>query len=262
MTYRFEEEDYQNTYVLEDYYCTNPFCDCDHVTVSFCDKETYGNRFTFLLNFNKTHASLPNQPKLTKVQSDIVKGFVKELPDELLLLFKQRYMEAKAYGEKQPKSYLLFESGRYANYCEFFPRNQKTLDFSYEDDKYFAEDAYEMDPRNDNRDIKLTFYQLKLDNEKQSPLLSYTYYLNEQLREEEDARLEQKHNDMVLALNAAIPDLYDILKTRYKEIKKIGEELLQEGPKNVFSASKINPNDACPCGSGKKYKKCCVQKLN
>ncbi|MDD7674674.1 MAG: SEC-C metal-binding domain-containing protein, partial [Oscillospiraceae bacterium] len=25
-------------------------------------------------------------------------------------------------------------------------------------------------------------------------------------------------------------------------------------------ARKIGPNDPCPCGSGKKYKKCCMQK--
>ncbi|MBB1438668.1 PBPRA1643 family SWIM/SEC-C metal-binding motif protein [Shewanella sp. SG41-4] len=28
-------------------------------------------------------------------------------------------------------------------------------------------------------------------------------------------------------------------------------------PKAVTSEAKINRNDACPCGSGKKYKKCC-----
>ena len=26
------------------------------------------------------------------------------------------------------------------------------------------------------------------------------------------------------------------------------------------AANKVGPNDPCPCGSGKKYKKCCMQK--
>ena len=26
------------------------------------------------------------------------------------------------------------------------------------------------------------------------------------------------------------------------------------------AAKKVGPNDPCPCGSGKKYKKCCMQK--
>jgi preprotein translocase subunit SecA len=26
------------------------------------------------------------------------------------------------------------------------------------------------------------------------------------------------------------------------------------------AANKVGPNDPCPCGSGQKYKKCCMQK--
>ena len=28
----------------------------------------------------------------------------------------------------------------------------------------------------------------------------------------------------------------------------------------VRKEKKVGPNDPCPCGSGKKYKKCCMQK--
>ena len=28
----------------------------------------------------------------------------------------------------------------------------------------------------------------------------------------------------------------------------------------VRKEHKVGPNDPCPCGSGKKYKKCCMQK--
>ena len=262
MTFRFEEEDFKNTYILEDYYCTNPFCDCNHVTVSLCDTVNLDNRLTFLLNFNKTQSPLPNQSKPTKKQSNIVKEFIKNLPDELITLFKQRYMEAKAYGEKKPISYLIFEPGRYINFFEMFPREREMLDFNYEGDKHFMEDSYEIDSRNNNRDIKMVLYKLELDNEKQPPIFSYTYYFDEASREKEDAGLEPTHNDMVLALNNSIPNLYDILKQRYKKAKKLGEELMKIGSQTPVIDGKINPNDPCPCGSGKKYKKCCSERLN
>lgn len=262
MTYRFEEENYKHTYVLEDYYCTNPFCDCNHVTVSFCDQENDDNRITFLLNFNKTVAPLPSQPKWTKVQSDIVKCFSKELPGELLVLFKQRYLEAKAHGEKDPMSYLIFEPGTYVNYAELFPRGQEMLDFAYGEDKFFAEDSYEIDPRNDNRDIKLAFFKLELDNTNKPPVFTQTYMFNEKEREKEDAKLEPEHNDMVMAMNRSIPDLYERLKKRYKLAKKVGEELIKTGPRKIMGVGKVQPNESCPCGSGKKYKKCCALKLN
>lgn len=41
------------------------------------------------------------------------------------------------------------------------------------------------------------------------------------------------------------------LKEMYKEQKKAG---------TVVKEAKVYPNDPCPCGSGKKYKKCCGRK--
>ena len=87
-----------------------------------------------MLNFDKTQGQLPNQKKYTKVQSEIIKGFVKNLPKELLVLFKQRYTEAKAFGEKDPKSYLVLEPGRYVNYMEYFPQNIENLNISSDEE--------------------------------------------------------------------------------------------------------------------------------
>lgn len=205
---------------------------------------------------------MPNQKKYSKVHSEIIKGFVKNLPDELLLLFKQRYMEAKAFGEKDPKSYLILEPGRYINYMEFFPRNQENLNFSYEDDKLFAEDSYELDPRIDNRDVKMVFYPFELDDKNLKPVFAYTYYFDEGKRAEEDSKLDAKTSDMVLAFNQTFPNLFEIIKKRYKEAKAVGEDLLKTGSRIPVFEGKIKPNDACPCGSGKKYKKCCANRPN
>ncbi|KMP12671.1 hypothetical protein UR09_00645 [Candidatus Nitromaritima sp. SCGC AAA799-A02] len=215
-----------------------------------------------MLNFNKTQSLLPNQPKPRKIQSEIIKGFIKNLPQELLVLFKQRYMEAKAFGERDPKTYLVLEPGRYFNYVELFPRKEEYLNFSNEEEKYFAEDSYELDPRIDNRTVKLTFYPFELDNKNQPPLLAYTYFFDEQKRSEEDAKLDARNSDMLLALNTTFPNLFETLKKRYKEAKSIGEELLKNGPKTPVLERKIKPNELCPCGSGKKYKKCCAIKVN
>ena len=54
------------------------------------------------------------------MQTQIAKGFVKNVPEELILLFKQRVVEAKAYGEKNPTTYLEFEPGNYYNFFELF----------------------------------------------------------------------------------------------------------------------------------------------
>ena len=260
--YRFEEEDYEHTYVLEDYYCTNPFCDCQHVTLSFSQQDNPGNQLTFMLNFNKTQGQLPNQKKYTKVQSEIIKGFVKNLPNELLVLFKQRYMEAKAFGERDPKSYLILDPGKYVNYMECFPRSEENLNFSCEEEKFFAEDSYELDPRIDNRDIKLVFYPFELDDKNLKPIFTYTYYFDENKRAEADSKLDAKASNILLGLNQTFPNLFETFKKRYKQSKSMGDDLLKSGPKILVSEGEVKPNDPCPCGSGKKYKKCCASKLN
>lgn len=262
MHYRFEEESYEHTYIFEDYYCTNPFCDCDHATVSLRDMDNAKNRITFLVNFNRTHTLPQSQPHLSATQLDIIKGFVKNMPDELFVLIKQRYTEAKAYGEKNPMSYLVLEPGRYVNRLEIFPRSKEPLEFSLNKTRYFAEDSYEMDPRNDNKDIQLAFYKLDLNDDKQKPIFTYKYYFNEKAREAEDSNLSQEHGALILTLNEGIPNLANMLKDRYKQAKKIGEDLMKQGPITAVGEIHINRNAVCPCGSGKKFKRCCGAKMN
>ena len=251
MTYRFEEENYKNTYVLEDFYHTNPFYDYNYVVVRLSDQDNRDNAFAFQVNFNKTFNPLPDHPRLTDVQAQIARGFAKDASDELILLFKQRVVEAKAFGEKNPTSYLEFQPGNYYNFFELFPRNKEMLDFNFRKEQYFAEDSYDIDPRNDNRSLQLSFYKLELDNTDHAPIFTSTYFLDERLREKEDAKLESSNNDMLIAINQAIPDFNERMKKRYKEAKKIGQELLKNTPGLKVQEGKIKPNDPCSCGSGK-----------
>jgi len=48
--------------------------------------------------------------------------------------------------------------------------------------------------------------------------------------------------------------LYDEIYAAYKSKKH--EELLQRQSKTTPGVQKVGRNDFCPCGSGKKYKKC------
>jgi hypothetical protein len=64
-------------------------------------------------------------------------------------------------------------------------------------------------------------------------------------------------------LEDEIPDLYDTLHKRHSRLKSI----YTFSKEKYFSANqpavstKVGRNDPCPCGSGKKFKKCCADKL-
>ena len=45
-----------------------------------------------------------------------------------------------------------------------------------------------------------------------------------------------------------------------KETATNGDGTVRKQPVRKSATAKIGPNDPCPCGSGKKYKKCCMQK--
>lgn len=55
--------------------------------------------------------------------------------------------------------------------------------------------------------------------------------------------------------------IYHVSETNMPKREKVAEETAtnqEQGPKKpVVKEDKIGRNDLCPCGSGKKYKKCC-----
>lgn len=70
-------------------------------------------------------------------------------------------------------------------------------------------------------------------------------------------------SDIISTIENQIPDIYQRLHKRHSKVKKIYGFCKKKGnprPDQYNPVPKINRNDPCPCGSGKKYKKCCLQK--
>ena len=67
-----------------------------------------------------------------------------------------------------------------------------------------------------------------------------------------------------------VKQLFTVKVTKSQEIKR--EQVAKvtgtnsgdgtETKRPVRKGAKVGPNDPCPCGSGKKYKKCCMLKEN
>ena len=49
----------------------------------------------------------------------------------------------------------------------------------------------------------------------------------------------------------------EIAKQKAASVASVGGEAVKKRPVVKKAAEKIGRNDPCPCGSGKKYKKCC-----
>ena len=62
------------------------------------------------------------------------------------------------------------------------------------------------------------------------------------------------------AIESEIPDFYERLRNRHLKLKGIYAHCKKRNfsPKQPIQVPKVGRNDPCPCGSGKKHKKCCM----
>ncbi len=63
------------------------------------------------------------------------------------------------------------------------------------------------------------------------------------------------------AIEGQIPDFYERLRKRHLKLKGIYGHCKKRNfsPKQPIQVPKVGRNDPCPCGSGKKFKKCCLR---
>lgn len=84
-----------------------------------------------------------------------------------------------------------------------------------------------------------------LDNEM---LFEFAAYLAGRLGQpEKEKRYQKQRDDFMKELEAAIEEADD----------DVFDEFFEAPSKTIVKEKKVYPNEPCPCGSGKKYKKCC-----
>lgn len=146
-----------------------------------------------------------------------------------------------------------------------FPdKNNTTFAVDYEGKRYFLLDSYCMNPVCKCEDVNFTLYNggpaQKLDDTGLDFKLSFKSKKATLINEGWFSR-QQAEAIVKEAISDNLKETIDICQARYKEMKQAGKEILgQDSINHAFAGKeepKINRNAPCPCGSGKKYKKCC-----
>lgn len=85
------------------------------------------------------------------------------------------------------------------------------------------------------------------------PIFALRYENSEDpsLRSYKDPVTNEQREKLLTAMIAGVKRLYDLFRAAEEELNSIDE---------APTHSKTGRNDLCPCGSGKKYKKCCALK--
>lgn len=157
-------------------------------------------------------------------------------------------------------------------YCDIFDtKNINKFVFECRGNKYFVVDVYCINPSCECNDVVLIFH--RFDFEKDSycfrldirlDFITKKYYLENGIENVEELEVKDIYDCFKKNLN---DPSYKILKERYARMKKLDNIMEQNSPDQNYSQkiitknleiTKIGRNDPCPCGSGKKYKKCCL----
>ena len=280
--------------ILDTWVCDNPECGHLHFQAVAIDERFKkmrfkGRKFVYTIEseLNQNAEPLPHQ-NLTasihiesgKVSSNVdtplenqdqnfFRWVTKEVKGDYFNVMKRRWRMAKKVNRDRWRNidWSWWEPGLVVGWDEVFPDDPDFI-FTVSETRFWARDLYCINPGCSCKEITLSFAEF---NEEQKP------------KELGVVSIVLKHFrvDVVQAVGASPEELTRIcqkfqkqagvkrtLKTRQKEMKIIGKEIV-ELSRNKRSQKhrslsqvgrKVGRNDPCPCGSGKKYKKCCLNK--
>lgn len=270
-------------FMVTDNYCTNPDCLCRSVRLfcheldKNCNPADSGIQFAFSLNIDNWSAEMIDCPEEIKGHVKcIIDAMLRRLTYKTKKRFKERYETAKNpnYHIESFSDLIDIEdinSGLCVGYNDIFDDNFKfsaPFIHNYGGRTFCFYDRYCINPRCQCNEALLTAICKDMPK-----LVKDEYFVVRfQIGRERKYNIEESEcsQDETMAIfNSWLsnsPNINETLKERYKRVKHAGKYIVEKkelvAGDNLVKVSnssnkKIGRNDPCPCGSGKKYKKCC-----
>ncbi|WP_253199431.1 SEC-C metal-binding domain-containing protein [Clostridium tagluense] len=262
---------YSSSMIIKEVYCTNPMCECRDLTLKFLKVDEMNNEgeilFSIKLNIDTFKVlDKVSYDKAIKVD-EIITEFLTGLDIEIRDRFNENYKISKGLeGEKKvkPISEKVVEitmGGGCVSFNEIFD-NVETINFRDEKSNLiYIDDLYCMNPKCLCNEAYLSFIVVnELDNNGEN-VFTLRYRLKSGKYDVESKSCTDEYmNDILKAFNKEEKQMRENFKKRYKDMKVIGKQIHDKNKTNTAPQTatlQVGRNDICPCGSGKKYKKCC-----
>jgi len=274
--------------VMETWVCDNPDCQYLHILAigideRFKEMRFEDNKFVYTVESEKhqTAEPLPNQQLLASINivspevyiSDntpsekqdpgLFSLLTEKIKGDFYEILKRRWRMAKKVNRDQWRKmdWSWWEESMLVGWDEVFPDDSDFL-LPLSGKRYWVRDLYCITPGCSCKDVTLVFTETGKSNYKELGTVSIDlkrFRIND-IKTHGTGTSSEELSQLWKTFQKE-PKLKKKLKTRQKEMKIIGPEIAALRSKKVFkSHSKVGRNDPCPCGSGKKYKKCCLDK--
>ncbi|MCX7046744.1 MAG: SEC-C metal-binding domain-containing protein [Candidatus Sumerlaeota bacterium] len=258
--------------------CPNPVCLCEEVTLfltqlSAEDAPIRGiPPIEIKLDIGKQALTYPKSSRISGAQANLAQQLLSQLREEDYQILREMY-----YIQKQE----ITESANIKDIEADFPIKEiesrgsliaynetlpfaRQLQFNLDNLDILVLDQYCVKPKCRCHDALLGFMLLKKGWRSAEQVTAYFVDYDRQKWRNVDSIAPQESGLFQIGnlrgiLEARYPDLYEFLRERHAKLKALYVNCKERNkPKPVPAATmKAGRNDPCPCGSGKKYKKCC-----
>ena len=126
-------------------------------------------------------------------------------------------------------------------------------------ENYYIYDHYCLLPKCSCADTNLAFLPTEETNIKDKELFSVALnYKKRKWEAVESGGSLPGIESLRSIIEAQIPDIYQRMLKRHRKVKEIYAHCKKKHFKQQYQSTSFGRNDPCPCGSGRKYKKCCL----
>jgi uncharacterized protein YchJ len=225
-------------------------------------------KFAIGLSLNDWQYEIVDNPQASpELIGAILKEFRHDLTAQLKERFQKRHQTVRAFAKRALKFNLSNDeilSGAMRGYWEVFDESGRvfSFEFAHEDRRYLIVDQYCLNPTCDCQTVSLAFATTDESEQSAEDVFAILVDLKMKYQIEFSTIPKKKVRQIVAAWLQAQPNVQETIAYRYQKMKEVGGLTLERSRKQEIvqqdaARMDIGRNAPCPCGSGKKYKKCC-----
>ena len=259
--------------------CENPVCTCETVYLILIPIELKDENKEQLpprkveIDINDKSLGYKNKKKVPKEDLKFAELFLSQLDEnDFEVLYKSHFAFKNKISEEAPldsiDGYFEYDEVEYNGlmyaYNDVLPYGEQLL-VTINGKECILIDQYCLLPKCPCTDTNLNIFSVDKVGETGTELcVASVNYRNKQWKIIEECSFPITLKTFRTAIEGQVPNIYKQLRERHVKLKAIYAHCKKRdySPKVELQLPKVGRNDPCPCGSGKKYKKCCLRKSN
>jgi len=267
-----DSEKYECSFIA----CDNPVCACQDVTVNLSpmrieNKEDYQlSSHSIDIDVIERKLVYPNKKKIPRDDLAFAEFFLSELDDnDYQFLYERYFVYKNDITEKAGLDAIdahfdykeVEKEGLMYAYNDVLPYGDQMI-VTFDGRNCIILDQYCLLPKCSCTDTILNIMSADSFGEVGEEIGSVSLrYAKKSWKALEESPCPGSVKAVRSAIEGQIPDFYERLRNRHLKLKGIYAHCKKRNflPKQPIQVPKVGRNDPCPCGSGKKYKKCCMR---